>query len=105
MSRLWRAGGSYPPRRVAPDTGTAIVIREFLLASLVSGVVTPVLALGRSVGLASVLLRFGPDAILRLLAGTMAILTRDDKRAKRCLKVLRLARRNSPRRWRSRGPR
>jgi hypothetical protein len=39
-----------------------------------------------------VVLRFGPDAVLRLLAGTVAVLTRDEQRGKRCLGVLRVLR-------------
>jgi hypothetical protein len=39
-----------------------------------------------------VLTRFGPDAVLRLLAGAIAVLTRDEKRGKRCLEVLRILR-------------
>jgi len=43
------------------------------------------------VALVLVILRFGPDAFLRLLAGTIAVLG-DEKRAKRCLDVLRILR-------------
>ena len=54
--------------------------------------IAPVLAVGGPVTLVLVVLRFGPDAFLRLLAGTVAVLTRDEKRGKRCLDVLRLLR-------------
>ena len=60
--------------------------------------VAPILAAGGPVGLAFVFLRFGPDAVLRLVAGTVAALTRDEKRGARCLEVLRILRnRDSPR--------
>jgi hypothetical protein len=39
-----------------------------------------------------VVIRFGPDAVLRLLAGAIAVLTRDEKRGERCLEVLRILR-------------
>jgi hypothetical protein len=62
--------------------------------------VAPILVVGSPVALALVILRFGPDAFLRLLAGTVAVLTRDDKRGQRCLDVLRVLRvlrgRNTP---------
>jgi hypothetical protein len=54
--------------------------------------VTPVLAAGGPVALLFIALRLGPDAFLRLLAGTIAVLTRDEKRGERCLKVLRILR-------------
>jgi hypothetical protein len=54
--------------------------------------VAPVLAAGGPVALVLVILRFGPDAFLRLLAGTVAVLTRDEKRGQRCLDVLRVLR-------------
>ena len=54
--------------------------------------VAPILVVGSPVALALVILRFGPDAFLRLLAGTVAVLTRDDKRGQRCLEVLRVLR-------------
>jgi hypothetical protein len=50
------------------------------------------LAVGGPVALVAVILRFGPDAFLRLLAGTVAVLTRDEKRGQRCLDVLRVLR-------------
>jgi hypothetical protein len=65
--------------------------------------VAPVLAAGGPVAVIAVTLRFGPDAVLRLLAGSIAVLTRDENRGKRCLEVLRLLRRDGPR-WRG-GPR
>jgi len=52
----------------------------------------PVLATGGPVAVALVVLRFGPDAFLRLLAGTVAVLTGDEKRGKRCLDLLRILR-------------
>ena len=54
--------------------------------------VAPVLAAGGPVALVLVIVRFGPDAFLRLLAGTVAVLTRDEKRGQRCLDVLRVLR-------------
>jgi hypothetical protein len=54
--------------------------------------VAPILAAGGPVALVIVVLRFGPDAILRLLAGAVAVLTSDEKRGTRCLEVLRLLR-------------
>jgi hypothetical protein len=53
---------------------------------------TPILATGRPAALLFIALRFGPDAFLRLLVGTVAVLTKDDKRGERCLKVLRTLR-------------
>ena len=52
----------------------------------------PVLAAGGPAALALIVLRFGPDAFLRLLAGTVAVLTGDEKRGKRCLDLLRILR-------------
>ena len=54
--------------------------------------VAPVLAAGGPVALVGVVLRFGPDAVLRLLAGTVAVLARDEKRGERCLDLLRILR-------------
>jgi hypothetical protein len=54
--------------------------------------VAPVLTVVGTPTLAFVILRFGPDAVLRLLAGTVAVLTRDEQRGKRCLEVLRVLR-------------
>jgi hypothetical protein len=54
--------------------------------------VAPVLSAGGPVALVLVVLRFGPDAVLRLLAGVVAVLTRDEQRGKRCIEVLRLLR-------------
>ena len=54
--------------------------------------VTPVLATGGPVALVLVVLRLGPDAFVRLLAGTVAVLARDDKRGQRCLDLLRILR-------------
>lgn len=53
--------------------------------------VEPVVAAGGPVALVVVALRFGPDAFLRLLAGTVAVLG-DEKRGQRCLEVLRILR-------------
>jgi len=52
--------------------------------------VTPVLSIAGPVALVYVILRFGPDAVLRLLAGIVAVVTGDDERGKRCLEVLRV---------------
>jgi len=55
--------------------------------------VTPILTVGGPlVALVLVVLRFGPDAFVRLLAGTVAVLTSDEKRGQRCLDVLRILR-------------
>jgi hypothetical protein len=54
--------------------------------------VTPVLAAGRPVAFAFVALRFGPDALVRLVAGIVAVLTHDKERGERCLAVLRILR-------------
>ena len=55
--------------------------------------VTPILAAGGPVAFVIVVLRFGPDAVLRILAGAVAVFTSDEKRGARCLEVLRLLRR------------
>jgi hypothetical protein len=52
----------------------------------------PVLAAGGPVALVAVILRFGSDAVLRLVAGLAAVLIRDEKRGQRCLDVLRVVR-------------
>jgi hypothetical protein len=45
-----------------------------------------------------IVLCFGPDAVLRLTAGLVAIVTNDEKRGQRCLDVLRALRpRGKPR--------
>jgi hypothetical protein len=62
-----------------------MALPEFVAPAL-TAVVSPALVL--------VILRFGPDAVLRLLAGTVAILTRDEKRGDRCLDVLEALRRD-----------
>jgi hypothetical protein len=54
--------------------------------------VTPILASGGPVAFIFVALRFGSDAILRLLAGTVAVLSRNPERGERALKVLRILR-------------
>jgi hypothetical protein len=52
--------------------------------------VMPVLSIAGPVALVYVILRFGPDAVLRLLAGIVAVVTGDDERGKRSLEVLRV---------------
>jgi hypothetical protein len=52
--------------------------------------ITPILAAGGPVALVVILLRFGPDAVVRLVAGVAAVLTGDEKRGERCLRVLQL---------------
>jgi hypothetical protein len=59
-------------------------------------IVEPVIAGGGPVAAVAVFLRYGPDAVVRLLAGTVAVLTRDQERGKRCVEVLRVLRRDSP---------
>ena len=54
--------------------------------------ITPVIAAGGPVALMVIVLRFGPDAVVRLLAGAVAVLTGDEKRGERCLAVLRILR-------------
>lgn len=54
--------------------------------------IMPVLEAGGPVALLFVALRCGPDAVVRLLAGSVAVLTGDEKRSERCLKVLRILR-------------
>jgi hypothetical protein len=54
--------------------------------------ITPVLTAGGPIALALIVLRFGPDAVLRLLAGSVAVLTRDKERGERSLTVLRILR-------------
>lgn len=54
----------------------------------------PVLAVGGPVAVVAVILRYGPDAIVRLLAGTVAVLTRDEQRGVRCVEVLQALRRD-----------
>jgi hypothetical protein len=51
--------------------------------------VVPILAAGGPVAFAIVVLRFGSDAVLRLLAGAVAVCTKDEQRGTRCLEVLR----------------
>jgi hypothetical protein len=43
-----------------------------------------------------VLVRYTPNAVLTLLAGTVAVLSRDRERGRRALAVLRLLRRDAP---------
>jgi hypothetical protein len=54
--------------------------------------VTPVLSIAGPVALVYVILRLGPDAVLRLLAGIVAVMTDDKERGERCLEVLRALR-------------
>jgi hypothetical protein len=54
--------------------------------------VAPVVTVVGTPALVFVILRLGPDAVLRLLAGAVAVLTRDEQRGKRCLEVLRILR-------------
>jgi hypothetical protein len=54
--------------------------------------VVPVLSTAGPAGFAYVVMRYGPDAVLRLMAGTVAIVTRDKDRGERCLEVLRVLR-------------
>lgn len=54
--------------------------------------VVPVLSTAGPAGFAYVVMRFGPDAVLRLMAGTVAVLTSDKDRGERCLEVLRVLR-------------
>jgi hypothetical protein len=54
--------------------------------------VESVLAAGGPVALLLVVLRFGPDAVVRLLAGAVAVLTGDKDRGERCIQVLRVLR-------------
>lgn len=54
--------------------------------------VAPVLSIASPVALMFVILRFGPDAVLRLLAGIVAVMTDDKERGGRCLEVLRALR-------------
>jgi hypothetical protein len=51
-----------------------------------------VLATGGIVALLVVIFRFGADAVVRLVAGLIAAITKDEKRGERCLKVLRVLR-------------
>jgi hypothetical protein len=66
-------------------------------------------AMPAAVIVALALLRWGANVVLTLVAGVVAVLTRDEDRGRRALEVLRLvlrtdpgARRRSPRRPRSR---
>jgi hypothetical protein len=70
---------------------------------MLPAVVEPVVAVGGPVAAVAVVLRFGPDAVVRLLAGVVAVLTRDQERGKRCLEVLRVLRRDD--RWQVRSGR
>ena len=59
---------------------------------VLSEYVAPVLEAGGPAALVFIAVRFGPDAVVRLLAGTVAVLTGDEKRGQRCLAVLRILR-------------
>jgi hypothetical protein len=54
--------------------------------------VVPVLTVVGTPTLLFTIMRYGPDAVLRLLAGTVAVLTRDEQRSERCLELLRILR-------------
>jgi hypothetical protein len=54
--------------------------------------IEPIMAVGGPVALVVIVLRFGPDAVVRLVAGLAAVLTKDKDRGDRCLKVLRILR-------------
>jgi hypothetical protein len=51
----------------------------------------PVLAVGGPVTL-GVVLRYGSDAIVKVVAGVTAAVTKDEKKGKRCVEVLRALR-------------
>lgn len=63
-----------------------------------SELAVPVVSAGGPVAAIAVVSRFDPDAVLRLLVGTVAVLTRDEKRGERCLEVLRVLCRDALRR-------
>jgi hypothetical protein len=54
--------------------------------------IEPIMAAGGPVALVVIVLRFGPDAVVRLVAGVAAVVTKDKDRGDRCLKVLRILR-------------
>jgi hypothetical protein len=54
--------------------------------------VAPIFAAGGPVALLAVVLCFGPNAVLRLVAGIVAVLTGDKERSERCIQVLRVLR-------------
>ncbi|MGH3205569.1 MAG: hypothetical protein ACRDOA_08435 [Streptosporangiaceae bacterium] len=54
--------------------------------------VAPILAAGGPAAIILIVLCLGPDAVLRLIAGIVAVVTRDEKRGERCLEVLRALR-------------
>jgi hypothetical protein len=53
----------------------------------------PVLAVGGPVTLVGVCLRYGSDAIVKVVAGVTAAVTKDDNKGKRCVEVMRALRR------------
>jgi hypothetical protein len=83
-------GGRYHTDGEDHDAGFRLNARRPALS--LPEYVAPVLAAGGPAALVFILLRFGPDAFLRLLAGTVAVLTHDKERGERCLKVLRILR-------------
>ena len=54
--------------------------------------VAPVVAASGLPAALFIAIRFGSDAVLRLLAGAVAVLCHDEKRGERCLEVLRILR-------------
>jgi hypothetical protein len=54
--------------------------------------VAPVLASGGPVAIILIILGLGPDAVLGLIAGIVAIVIRDKERGERCVEVLRALR-------------
>ena len=56
----------------------------------------PVMAAASPAVVWLVALRLGPDALLRMLAGTVIALTSDEKRGARCLEMMRIL---STRQW------
>src|SRR5260221_5826430 len=61
-----------------------MALPEYLVSAVARG--------GPVVLLAFVALRFGPDAVVRLVAGVAAVVTKNTERGDRCLKVLRILR-------------
>ncbi len=52
----------------------------------------PILATGGPIASVAIMIRFASNAALRLLAGAVAVLTKDDDRGQRCLELLRILR-------------
>jgi hypothetical protein len=61
--------------------------------------VTPVLAASGTVAVLFVVFRYGLDAVVRLLAGVAAIFTGDEKRAERCIELVRVLRNRDKQRY------